>query len=306
MQDNYLTMLSPSEYWSQSEQHFVQKMYVSFTLFASAALDYAVGLQLREEEKMNWSTACYYYSMVHAGRCMTFIALGDFPTQHSDLITLFGSTNSSDRSKIDWLRKFTNSIASTENRPAIDSLSIIIKYFSEECHVIDAASFITHFGAALNQSKKLRNDSNYESLLIAHEFNHERVTNDFKRLSETLSGLAGRCLKGTASCFSNFLRYDGSIEERRTEFQYFINKYVEDRILEPVRKRCGNKYELLLKEKIAVLLTTDIPHTPEVEKNCVNMEKSVSRDIFDQKSELMMAFRERISSLESLLRSSED
>jgi len=57
--------MTPEEYWNQDQQHQDQKFYTAFCLLGAACSDYAVGMDLQAERKLNWAATALYYSMVH-------------------------------------------------------------------------------------------------------------------------------------------------------------------------------------------------------------------------------------------------
>jgi hypothetical protein len=55
---------------------------VALCLLMSSMQDYFLGLKESEEGNHNWAATCCYYSLVHAGCLLVFLALGDFPMSH--------------------------------------------------------------------------------------------------------------------------------------------------------------------------------------------------------------------------------
>jgi len=45
--------MTPEEYWNQDPQHQDQKFYTAFCLLGTACSDYAVGMDLQTERKLN-------------------------------------------------------------------------------------------------------------------------------------------------------------------------------------------------------------------------------------------------------------
>ena len=74
-----LSDLRSVSYWRDGQEP--QRFYIGFCLFFSAIQDWALGQKELRVHNLNWSATCSYYSLVHAGRLLTFLALGDFPTQ---------------------------------------------------------------------------------------------------------------------------------------------------------------------------------------------------------------------------------
>ncbi len=106
------TTLASMVYWRGDRQP--QRFYVAFCLLMSGLQDWALGQMEKRERNFNWSGTCSYYSLVHIGRLLVFLAVGDFPTSHARLRTLLlagsiGSTqmlHSPDGYPFDWLGEF--------------------------------------------------------------------------------------------------------------------------------------------------------------------------------------------------------
>lgn len=77
-------------YWRGARQP--QRFYIAFCLLRSSVQDSLLGLKEQSSANLNWSATCSYYGLVHAGRLLTFIALGDYPMSHADLRRLLGTT----------------------------------------------------------------------------------------------------------------------------------------------------------------------------------------------------------------------
>lgn len=81
--------MTSEEYWGQDAQRQDQKFYTAYCLLGAACSDYAVGIDLRRQRRLNWSATALYYSLVHCGRLACFVACGDFPSGHEELKRLF-------------------------------------------------------------------------------------------------------------------------------------------------------------------------------------------------------------------------
>jgi hypothetical protein len=58
-------------------------------------------------------------------------------------------------------------------------IAAALEVFWTNVGVADAANVLLSIGSALRSAKELRNDNNYESLLIAHEYRHTELTRLF-------------------------------------------------------------------------------------------------------------------------------
>src|SRR5207244_4019820 len=105
------------EYWRVCEARKARRVYISFCLLTSSIQDALLGCKERDASNLNWSSTCSFYSLVHTGRLLCFLALGDFPTRHQGLRNLLSTTASTDFKNqrddgfpFDWLRKFTRDL----------------------------------------------------------------------------------------------------------------------------------------------------------------------------------------------------
>ena len=148
----------PNEFWESADCYRDQKFYTVFCMLVSACSDYAIGVKLKRQKCLNWACTSFYYSMVHAMRVICFMETGDFPTGHDRLAAIFnGEQRRVDRT---WVsansRYFPQGVEPNRNfQFALTSL--------EERQ---------RLGEVLDNARILRNDANYEGLLISHEYNH--------------------------------------------------------------------------------------------------------------------------------------
>lgn len=286
--------LASNQYWNQSDELIAQKFYIIQCLYISAASDYAVGLQLKDTNKLNWSTTASYYSIVHSARLIIFAAVGDFPTQHNVLSNLFAGNNR--RLTPDWLKRFASNYP--RDNAATFSHQELCKHYREALNLRQAEELIGNISIILDKAKKLRNDSNYEALLMAHEYKHVKVTEEFRRLSNTMVVAAKFCLKAATKCFKHYLEFDTSLGNRRDAFKYFVSQYIQDRIYKPVQQRCGSQYVERIKECIEELEDICPSPTPDIIEEYASLEGSTSMDVFGPKTSMMRDFDKRIRTFE--------
>ncbi|HXF05619.1 MAG TPA: hypothetical protein VNM72_09410 [Blastocatellia bacterium] len=248
--------MTPEEYWNQDPKHQDQKFYTAFCLLESACGDYAIGVDLYLQRKLNWACTVFYYSLVHAARLLCFLAEGDFPTGHSALGDLFTRGNVRGRT---WLQgdigrylQETEGVRLSLSQFALDNL---VACFSGENTINqcpdDLRRRFQRWGHLLSKARDLRNDSNYEGLLIAHEFNHQRVTRNFFRLASVLGKAAEIVLPEAIALFKLFI----DSHPRREHWYAFLNwaaqregiYYLEDSLR---YKLTGDVYQMFEFEEI--------------------------------------------------------
>src|SRR5688572_12879873 len=115
-----------------------------------------------------------------------FLALGDYPTQHGELRHLLSGhpqRNRNDAYPFDWLRRFAQPPEELvgQHQPVRDHVQLIGAYL-DKVQVSDSRLRLSSLARLLTSASLLRNDSNYEALLIAHEYRHRIMSGAFDRL----------------------------------------------------------------------------------------------------------------------------
>lgn len=207
------------DYWRADERRRDQCFYIGFALLAAGVNDYAVGRDLHLSRKLNWAASAYYYSMVHAGRLALFLVYGDFPTGHGPLAQAFGDGV---RGRRFWFAEFTRGMTPAPDQSDPNDYNrreVVSRYERVGLDRREADRMFAQWSDVLQRAKRLREDSNYESLLIAHEHNHVLVTQAFENLCEVLQNCAERVLADAVHLFK--LVIDSS--PRRHHWLAFLN-----------------------------------------------------------------------------------
>jgi len=201
-----LPNMAASRFWDQDDAHRDQKFYTAFCILTSMCSDYAIGLDLQAQKKLNWAATCIYYSLVHAGRLVCFLPLGDFPIAHRNLGELYADGDTSGNT---WLKEHArlgfidSQLGSIETGFSLKDIRSGLRKMRISPIIIQKAPQL--LGIALPKACKLRNDANYEALLIAHEYNHQRVTRQFEQLVHVFSTIASRLLPSVIQIFKGFV-----------------------------------------------------------------------------------------------------
>jgi hypothetical protein len=292
--------LASVQYWREGPERAAQRFYIAFCLLMSSAQDSVLGLKERAQSNHNWSATCSYYSMVHAGRLLCFLALGDYPMQHARLRDVFsrepvrgGNRGARDRGyPFDWLASFTGR-PGLPRRPATCDAAIHIAGYLGEIGVSQVASRLDYFGTVLVAAAALRNDSNYEALLIAHEFRHASVSDAFDDLSRYMAAGAAFALDLVIDAFTAFRHHDLDLPEGRPAREAFLNEYVHDRIGGAIRAKIAFEpsAEARLREVLDRIQTCTAYAPYQV------LDDHVSRTLFEGKANLITGFEERVREL---------
>lgn len=298
-------------YWRSPPECVPQRFYVAFCLLMSSVQDWILGQKERKSNNLNWSATCSYYSLVHGGRLLCFLALGDFPTSHARLRQLFAGHSPRNRGRatnkypFDWLKGFTEIISGgrqivlgSEDDNTADHRHMIATYL-DNVRVPESERRITKFGSVLSAAGPLRNDSNYEALLIAHEYQHVSISKAFDALSKHLATAAESQRPLIIDAFNGFRHHDPDLPQPREDYEAFLHDYVQDRITFAIRRKLSG----------SVVLESHLDRVIHQLGTCAtgasyqNLEDHVSMGVFEGKAQLMRHFEERILHLERAVRS---
>lgn len=237
------------EHWVQSETRVKQYWYVSFCLMMSSAQDRLTGLALRESGNLNWATTAFYYSAVHAGRLICFVHFGDFPMSHDKLATLMAGAQGG-CIHLNWLQKFLsyarNQAGQDEGGRVTPTQLRCAMHTGMPCLLRD----FDRLAPLLSRFKSLRNDCNYEALLVAHERNHHvvgstepwddhGVTPAFKSLVEVADRVSRIAVDLSIDAYRTNLQQAACFETHRHQFHAAHDEYVQDRFQASLSQKFG-------------------------------------------------------------------
>jgi hypothetical protein len=292
------------EFWRRDDKRVAQRFYVAFCLFMSSVQDAFLGKMLRERKNLNWSATCSYYALVHTGRFLCFLAVGDFPTNHGKLRNLYKPSKSTDRCQSDWLSGFSRLTGDSEQEQVqiishlCNELRSVIIVQLELLGVADCSKRLESFGRTLAEAGPLRNDSNYEALLIAHEFRHDSMEGAFDRLSEAMCLAAERAILFARDAFQGFMRLDQDLGGYRESYQAFAKEYVEERLIGAINKKLEGSLRVQADFREFVSAIQLLPG----DASFMHLEEMVSVGVFGQKAALMGDFERKVRLLADQLR----
>jgi hypothetical protein len=293
-------------YWRGNRQP--QRFYVALCLLMSSIQDAFLGLKERASANLNWSATCSYYSLVHVGRLLTFIALGDYPTQHRELRQLFAGSrpqgarppSSRDGYPFDWLRGFTAETAPGQREPGaptpragVSELRDAMADYFTNIGVQGVAGGLEQFAAVLKAAAELRNDSNYEALLIAHEYDHVVMSAEFESLAVCMCEATERSRPFVIEVFTCFLENDLDLEAERAGYCAFANAYLTGRLIPAIDRKVGDSRDLKKNLRDIVGRLARQPADGDYRR----LEDAASLEIFGGKTRLMTGFRRKIEEL---------
>lgn len=160
---------APFHFWKwdgadeeRSQRRLGERLYTMACLLFSAMHDRMVSDELAERCP-NWSAICSYYSMVHALRLVWLIIYGGYPTGHAPMGNVLAERGNA---AADWhhgdLQRGRAPISGT-------ALQNAIRHRLQQPELADR---LPQVGNVFLKASRLRNDTNYESLLLAHQYYH--------------------------------------------------------------------------------------------------------------------------------------
>lgn len=274
-------------YWEQSDEHRIQRYYIALCLLMASIQDALLGQVERKFRNLNWSATVSYYSLVHAGRLLVFIAAGDYPTRHVSLRDLFNG----DPVRLNWLRSHREFARAPTAPNPMATLDVVGARLAE-LGMEEVLPRLTQFGAALTASAELRSDSNYEALLVAHEYDHALVSFAFERLSIALATAAEEGLWLAVDAFNGLRRE--TPEAFRPALESLVTTFFQRRIVPALENKIrghegGERVLQTLRERLQLngLAMRDL-----------QLEERLQMQFFGGKTRLMDRFRQRIIELE--------
>ncbi len=178
--------LGSCRYWLDSPARQAQRFYIVICLALSSIHDQFFAAEERRRGNYNWSATISYYSIVHAARLLSFQAFGTFPTGHADLASLLAGRF---RGPLNWLSKFVGDENLADRVPNADAL--LAAYLCDTLGLAEATQSLSRLAVILQHGKSLRNESNYEALLIAHQRHHVIVADAVEQLASHMEQAAG-------------------------------------------------------------------------------------------------------------------
>lgn len=297
-----------NKFWCESDERQAQKLYVALCLYISAASDFAVGIDLKNHSKLNWSTTASYYSIFHSARLIIFLAVGDYPQKngHQDIKDVFTGIDNANLFSGNWLKKSARNAGFQSSREDEFTLAQLCSYYKDCLQFPNSDRLFPTIGKILKNAKTLRNNSNYDTLLMAHEWHHKQVEDDFIKLSNSMSDGAKLCLKISTQCFKSYISYASEIDLRREETKYLVKHYIDGRLYPSISQRIEDQSILnTVKECTRELydLQYDMENIKDSNKKLDEFEKSFFRDNFGEKDELMTEFKGKVNDLEQKIKS---
>ena len=169
----------------------------------------------------------------------------------------------------------------------------MIDDYLTEVQVADSNEGLTTCGAVLAAAAPLRNDSNYEALLIAHEYRHVTISNALNKLALHMGNAAESALPFLISAFNGFRFHDPDLPQTRDQYEAFLHEYVHGRIGDAIRLKLGGLN--LLEMKLDDVLQRIGTHSTGARYD--DLENQVSMAPFGGKARLMSEFERRIDVL---------
>ena len=293
-------------YWRESHERVKRFWYVSFCLMMSAVQDRLTGLALREAGNLNWATTAFYYNTVHAGRIMCFVCCGDFPKGHLELASMLGGAATGNSPiKVNWLWEFRKYVGGALPIGPDDSArGTAASLHTRLREAIDAdfpgnVMLVKRFREIPSLFRNLRNDCNYEALLVAHERNHFLVRQGFEDLVAAAEGASAIAVETATALYMTNLNTASCFDSQRPRYIDAHRTYVQGRLTACLAEKFqGSPAAMLELERVLEFLqvvdaAAELPPAHEVEAFLA----PIMYDEFGEKRGLMERWNDDIHAL---------
>ena len=286
-------------YWRESPRKLSQRWYIQLCQFASSVHDSFLAREEETRGNKNWAATMSYYSIVHACRSLVFQCFGDFPCSHQHMGLFVAahdrSWRSSDNIKLNWLSGFSRRLPNQRGTLIIRSRAdwdaarrMLRRYYRETLQELRVSDSLERFGPLVADAKSLREDSNYEALLIAHERDHFLVPRSLGSLCKHLSRLASLAVDTARDALVAGLRCDPDIENDRNRIQSLAREFINDRFERCIGEKLSGETAESFRSWVRAI---DLPGTQE----CADtIWEDVRYDLFEGKQALMKDYIEKI------------
>jgi hypothetical protein len=298
-------------YWRENDDRLKQHWYISFCLMMSSVQDRLTGLELYNNGisgNMNWAISAHYYSVVHAGRLLCFLCSGSYPTGHSQLGAIMHPTGR--KQTFNWqLPVYASEINAPEEQllQEMKGSHLTLQSALEYEGMNGLTELLGRFWPILPKFKTLRNDSNYEALLIAHEKQHPHVTDGFHDLVDAAERASLVAVDIAIELYKFSVQHSPCYESMRDMLLRACNRYSSVRLWQTLGGKFNHSGSALrelarVKESLDGLINFD-----EYENACENMDRlddfllPIMYGEFREKSQLMMRWQNRVREFREIL-----
>jgi len=176
----------------------IKEIYRIYSHLSTIIHDYAIGRKLQKQKCYSWALTAYYYSLMHSGRFICYLAIKDYPKGHRELINFLSGDAR--------YHHFTTEQITQHLKLRNINLDI---------------DKIKKLGKILGKSKKIREDNSYELFIVAHQFKHSFLETNFTSACSLMKKIAKNYLR---LCSKLLLDYVQSCHYK----DYFIS-FIKDK-----------------------------------------------------------------------------
>lgn len=300
---------APFHYWrwndldhEAAKQHLGERIYICACLFWTGLHDHRLGQRLLSENP-NWSAVCNYYSMVHCLRLFWFMLYGSYSTGHNSLAR--GLQSGGRGARADWsndlLRRGETNLTSA-------SFQAVLRDEFQDGAIADKVPLI---GAMFERARVLRNDSNYESLILAHQYFHGgvevNIPDEMARTADVMSQASRFVIQYTSQVIGLVFKNDRpwiGIESPYSgaDLKALLLRYVYDKI-----RGANNGHEpdttVLMEwfQGLPEILQAMTDAESNVDNPARELVACIGYSVFGAKRNLMREFRDKVRDLENAL-----
>lgn len=192
------------------DEKMIKDLYTLYCQIVTSLYNFAIAKELQIQNKLSWSAVAYYYSLLHIGRGLCFMGIGDFPIMHEKLRDLLKGKDLTTQNARLW-KKRNQSINFQDLKRGLAE-----KTASDENEV---ECQLKNLGRLLSKVSMIRNMSNYEMYIIAHQVDHQLVT---AILSDGLIKLEKHVRLQLSTLVDYYRKYIQNLENLKEEYIAFL------------------------------------------------------------------------------------
>lgn len=250
-----------------------QKIYAHFCQLITILHDYAIGKKLFSEKSYSWAITANYYSLMHCGRFICTLGIGQYPTMHAQLHKLLSGESS-------W-----NSFTSQQVYSSVDS------------YVSNSECKIETLGNKLKVIKEIREHNSYELFIIAHQHDHVYLKDKFLACYSNVESINLEYIEFCLDMLVEYINkspskefYIAFLKNNSEKYENPIQSFITESIfIHRIDQQIMNDINQLINNKLMNFQTEKILQD--------SFFTAINYHNFDSKSDVMQNFEQKINQL---------
>jgi uncharacterized protein (UPF0332 family) len=266
----------------------IKKFYTLFCEIFTAFHNYATAKKLSKSKIYTWSLTAYYYSLMHCGRAICYMALKCFPKRHEALHKFLKGENLERREKF-WKLDEPKGISEQHTfEELLENLPV---------NNNSVKSKIKKLGEYLEKIKKVREFNSYEMFIVAHQIEHYVLSPKLKKGSIKICQIVKNYLIFVMDLFFAY------VQPKADYFKAFLldrnqnNKWAFEYLLRTLSKQRFGKSII---EEVKTVINDQLLSRISVQMECPDsFYEPISFQVFSGKSQIINDFIKLIDDVDN-------